>query len=136
MNSIILSSATRFLMALLLMFSVFLLLRGHNEPGGGFAGGLVAAASFALYALAGGVREARELLRVDPRTLIGTGLLVAVGSGLVGYFYGYPFLSGVWDDTPVPVIGKFGTPLVFDLGVYLLVTGFTLHILFTLFEES
>lgn len=136
MRSLILSTTTRFLMPLLLLFSVFLLLRGHNEPGGGFAGGLVAAASFALYAIAGGELSARALLRVDPRTLIGLGLLVAAGSGLAGYVYGYPYLTGVWDDTPIPVIGKLGSPLVFDLGVYLVVMGFTLHIFFTLFEEG
>lgn len=136
MNSVILTTTTRFLFAVLLLFSVFLLLRGHNEPGGGFSGGLVAAASFALYAIACGVKESRQLLRVDPRTLIGSGLLTAVLAGMVGFALGKPFLSGVWDDTPIPVIGKLGTPLIFDVGVYLVVLGFTLHILFTLFEED
>ncbi len=71
--SLILSTATRYLLPLLLLFSLFLLLRGHNEPGGGFVGGLVAVAAFALYALAAGTQEARSLLRVDTRTLMAVG---------------------------------------------------------------
>ena len=69
MHSLILSTATRYLLPLLLMFSIFLLLRGHNEPGGGFTGGLVAAAALVLYGLALGLRPARQLLGIDPRML-------------------------------------------------------------------
>ena len=65
-DSPIFRTAARLLMPLLLLFSVFLLLRGHNEPGGGFVGGLVAAAAFALYAIAFGTRRARQALVVSP----------------------------------------------------------------------
>ena len=77
MTSSILQTATRLLMPLLLLFAVFLLLRGHNQPGGGFVGGLVVAASFVLYSIAFGVGAARRALLVRPATLLGTGLLVA-----------------------------------------------------------
>ena len=93
MNSIILRTATRFLMTLLILFSIFLLLRGHNEPGGGFVGGLVAAAAYILHALAFDVSATRAALRVAPRTLIGLGLLLAVGSGLLPLLLGRPFLD-------------------------------------------
>ena len=136
MTSLILSTATRYLLPLLLLFSIFLLLRGHNEPGGGFVGGLVAAAAFALYAIAHGVTEARQTLRLLPRTLVGLGLLVAVGSGLVSLLLGQPFMTGLWDTRTVPVLGKLGTPLLFDVGVYLVVIGITLLIIFTLAEEE
>lgn len=136
MNSIILSTVTRFMISLLLVFSIFLLLRGHNEPGGGFIGGLVSAASFALYALAYSVQDARRLLGTDPRGLIGFGLLAAFLSGAVALFSGKPFLTGLWYTTPIPIIGKMGTVLLFDLGVYLVVLGFTLHIIFSLAEET
>ncbi|HMN02746.1 MAG TPA: MnhB domain-containing protein, partial [Geobacter anodireducens] len=66
MQSLFLATAVRLLLPLLLLFSLFLLLRGHNEPGGGFVGGLVAAAAFALHALAHGVAAARRVLRVEP----------------------------------------------------------------------
>ena len=75
-------TATRLLMPLLLLFAVFLLLRGHNEPGGGFVGGLVVAAAFALYLVAFGVARARRALLVKPLTLIGIGLAMALVSGL------------------------------------------------------
>lgn len=135
MGSIILSTAARYLMPLLLIFSVFLLIRGHNEIGGGFVGGLVAAAAIILYAIAHNVAAARRVLRLDPRTITAIGLLVALLSGLFGWLTRQPFMTGLWLQQPVAVIGKVGTPLLFDLGVYLVVIGVVLMILFTLAEE-
>lgn len=135
MPSLILSVAVRSLLPLLLLFSVFLLIRGHNEPGGGFVGGLVAAAAFALYAIAEGIAKVRQALRVDPRTLIGAGLVVALGSGLLSLLQGRPFMTGLWYQQPVPVLGKVGTPVLFDLGVYLVVVGIILTIILNLAEE-
>ncbi len=134
--SLILSTATRAILPLMLVFSVFLLLRGHNEPGGGFVGGLVAAASFALYSFSFGVDEAQRALRVEPRNLIGVGLLIAVCSGFFGLFQNKPFMKGVWLNDPLPVLGKVGTPVLFDLGVYLVVIGITLTIIFSLAEAE
>ena len=88
-------------MPLLLLFSVFLLLRGHNEPGGGFVGGLVAAAAFALYAIAYGVERARRALLVKPLTLLGAGLLIALASGVPAVLRGQPFLTAQWALGPV-----------------------------------
>ena len=135
MRSLILSTATRYLMPLLLLFSVFLLLRGHNEPGGGFVGGLVAAAAFALFAIAEGVAPARRMLFVHPRTLLGTGLLIAAGAGLLSVGLGLPYMTGLWSSFELPVVGKLGTPLLFDVGVYLVVIGMVLMIVFELAEE-
>ena len=70
MVSIILATASRYLLPLMLIFSFFLLLRGHNEPGGGFVGGLVAAAAYALYLIANGIEEAKKLLKTEPIKLI------------------------------------------------------------------
>ena len=136
MISIILRTATRFLIALLLLFSVFLLLRGHNAPGGGFVGGLVAAAAYILHALAYDVPSTRAALRLAPRTLIGVGLLVAVASGLLPMLLGRPFLTGLWADV-LPGSGTLdvGTPLIFDTGVYVAVLGVTLTIMLALAEE-
>jgi multicomponent Na+:H+ antiporter subunit B len=135
MRSLILSTAARLLLPLILLFSVFLLLRGHNEPGGGFIGGLVASTAFALYALAYDVKQARRTLRVDPHVLIAAGLLVALVSGLLPLLFGKPFLTGLWIERELPVLGKAGTPLLFDLGVYLVVFGIMLMILFALAEK-
>jgi multicomponent Na+:H+ antiporter subunit B len=97
-------------------------------------GGLVAAAAFALYAIAYDVKTARRVLGVDPRTLIGLGLLVALGSGILGLASGVPFMTGLWSEYTVPILGKVGTPLLFDTGVYLVVIGVTLTIIFALAE--
>lgn len=131
---VILPTAARVLLPLLLLFSVFLLARGHNEPGGGFAGGLVAASAFVLYAVAYDVPAARRALGVHPRTLIPIGLLLALGSGLLGLLPGGAFLSGRWASLPLPggVRADLGSPLLFDLGVYLAVVGVTLTIILTL----
>lgn len=134
-HSLILSTATRILLPLMLLFSVYLMLRGHNEPGGGFVGGLVAAAAFALYALAFGIHATRQALRVDPHFLIGLGLAVALGGALVPSLAGRPFLTGLWLAQEIPGIGKLGTPVVFDIGVYLAVLGVVVMIVFALMEE-
>ena len=101
LTSTIFRTAARLLMPLLLLFSVFLLLRGHNEPGGGFVGGLVAAAAFALYAIAFGVERARQALLVKPLTLLGAGLLIALGSGVPAALRGQPFMTAQWALGPV-----------------------------------
>lgn len=135
MKSLILSTATYYLLPLLLLFSIFLLIRGHNQPGGGFVGGLVAAAALALYAIAQGTAAVRRAIRVRWGAVIGVGLLTAMGSGLLGLASGQPFLTGQWHAQPVPLLGKVGTPLLFDVGVYLVVLGVTVMIIFTLAEE-
>ena len=131
-SSPIFRTAARLLMPLLLLFSVFLLARGHNQPGGGFVGGLVAAAAFVLYAIACGVGSARKALLVKPLTLLGAGLLVALASGLPAVLRGQPFLTASWMPGPVTL----GTPVVFDIGVFLVVAGVVLMMIFTLAEES
>ena len=135
MTSLILSTMTRFLIPRLLMFSVFLLLRGHNEPGGGFVGGLVAASALALYAVAHGIEAARILVPVRPVALISGGIGLALASGLLGWFHGEPFLTGLWLPAPLPAVGKVGTPVLFDVGVYLLVIGVLAQVFFVLWEE-
>lgn len=135
MKSIILQTALKFLIPLLLIFSFFLLLRGHNEPGGGFTGGLVAAAAYSLYVISHGSMRAKELLKVEPIFLIGIGLLIALSSGVISMFFGMPFLTGLWSETQFPIIGKIGTPLIFDIGVYLVVLGIVTKVMFVLSEE-
>ncbi len=137
MTSLILCTATRFLLPLLLLFSFFLLMRGHNEPGGGFTGGLVAAAAFVLYRFAFGVQDVTRVLPFDPRIMMGAGLLVALSSGAIALFADYPLMTGLWSELYVPGVGKLdlGTPLLFDVGVYMAVMGVTLSIILPLAEE-
>jgi multicomponent Na+:H+ antiporter subunit B len=137
MTSSILQTATRVLMPLLLLFAVFLLLRGHNQPGGGFVGGLVVASSFVLYSIAFGVDAGRRALLVRPATLLGVGPLVALSSGLPAVIAGQPFMTAQWIELRVgPTTVAAGTPLVFDVGVFVAVIGVVLTIVFTLADVS
>ncbi len=138
MNSVILRTATRFTIPLLLLFAIVILLQGHNKPGGGFIGGLIAAAAFSLHALAFNAAETRKVLVVDLRTLIGVGLLIALSSAFIPLFVNLPFMTGVWVEVPVgggaPI--KLGTPLLFDLGVFTVVISVTLLMVLTLLDPQ
>jgi len=138
MNSVILRSGTLYLRPLLLVFSVFLLLGGHNQPGGGFTGGLVAASAFVLESLAFGLDRARLTLRVHPLILVGCGLTLAALSAAFSTLLGKPFMTGIWGTFHVPGWGELavGTPFFFDLGVYFDVLGVTCLIIFTLLETG
>lgn len=135
MRSVIFRTAARILLPVMLLLSIVVLIRGHNEPGGGFVGGLLAATGFALYALAIRVRDAKRALRISPSALIGAGLVLAIVSGLPALLGGRPYMQGLWltiggAQAEHPL--KIGTPLLFDIGVYLVVVGATLLMVFTL----
>ena len=129
---IILKSATNYLIPLLLMFSIFVLMRGHYLSGGGFVGGLIASIAFVLHSFAHTTKETLSLFRFSPKTLIPIGLSLSLGSALVPLFFGKPFMTGVWLPKSIEVIGSVGTALIFDIGVYTVVVGVTLTILFTI----
>ncbi len=135
MRSIILQAATRYLLPILLLFSVFILLRGHYNPGGGFVGGLVASIAFMLHSFAYGTDETMKLLRRKPLSLIPIGLALSVLSMFLPVFFGVPVMTGMWFENPMPVIGTIGTALLFDVGVYLVVIGVVLTILFTISQS-
>ena len=137
MNSIILMAGTRILVALLLVFSVFMLLRGHNEPGGGFIGGLIGATGFVVYTIACGTASARTALRFPPENVAMAGLGIALLAGLFAALFGDPLFTGQWlfiggteDDKGLPI----SSVLVFDIGVYLVVLGSILTLVFALEE--
>jgi multicomponent Na+:H+ antiporter subunit B len=136
--SLILRTATRVLVPLILVFSIFIMLRGHNAPGGGFIGGMVAGGAFALYLLSHDLATARSAVPIPPALMVAIGLLTATASGIIGLAMTGSYLTGIWADWTVPVLGTVtvGTPILFDIGVYLLVTGMTLSILFHLAEET
>lgn len=137
MNTLILRTITPLLTALMVLFSIFVLLRGHNEPGGGFIAGLIAASAFALYGIACGVQAVRRALRFHPITISGLGLLLAGASGLVSPFVNAPYLTGLWW-TPEMLGEKLplSTPLLFDIGVWLVVVGAITAIALALEEKD
>jgi multicomponent Na+:H+ antiporter subunit A len=119
---------------LLLVSSIVILWRGHDQPGGGFVGGLVAALAFAVLSLARGPAAAGRTLRASPRTLVGTGLAMAVVSGLPGMAGGHPYMTHLWWEPAL--LPKLGTTMTFDLGVYLVVLGAVLAFLFGFQREA
>lgn len=139
MHSLLLCTATRIITPLQILFSVIILLRGHNEPGGGFIGGLVAAVGVILYGVAYGMPSAERMVWVSPRALIGIGLLVAGLSGVPGLFLDMPYMTGLWSSAAIPTLVagtvKIGTPFVFDTGVYLVVIGIALLMTFSMAES-
>ena len=136
-KSLILLAAIRVLIPLLLLYSGFLLWRGHNAPGGGFVAGLIAAAAIVLYSLTSGVAAGRRLLRINPLSLLSIGLGVALLSGMPAVLSGRPFMSAVWTEIRIGSIHlHLGTPLLFDVGVFLAVFGVILTIILTLAETS
>lgn len=132
MRSSILQTATRYLLPILLLFSVFLLLRGHYYPGGGFVGGLVASIAFVLHSFANGIDASMKLLGRKPLSLLPVGLGIAAFSVVLPMFWGLPPMTGLWFKGTFPIVGSLGTALFFDLGVYLVVIGVVLTILFTI----
>jgi multicomponent Na+:H+ antiporter subunit B len=132
MRSIILQTATRYLLPILLLFSFFLLLRGHYYPGGGFVGGLVASIAFVLHSFANGTEATMKILRRKPLSLIPIGLAISAFSVFLPTFFGLPPMTGLWLEEKITFLGMVGTALLFDIGVYCVVVGVVLTILFTI----
>jgi multicomponent Na+:H+ antiporter subunit B len=137
MRSVKLEATARVLQPLILFFSVFVLLEGHDAPGGGFVGGLTAAAALVLHGLAYGHESARRALPVRAETVAAAGLLVAASTAVAPLLWGRPLLTAAWTKLDLGDFGalSLGTPLLFDVGVYLVVLGGTLMIVLTLGEE-
>ncbi|MCH6235639.1 Na+/H+ antiporter subunit B [Cognataquiflexum rubidum] len=132
MKSLIFKTASTYLLPLLLLFSIFILLRGHYLPGGGFVGGLMAAIAFLIHSFAFGLKETQKIIKINPGYLMPIGLFFAVGAAMAPYFIGAPILKGLWFEEPFRFIGMVGSALFFDIGVYLVVIGATLTIMFSL----
>ena len=137
MNTLIFRTIAPLLTVVMLVFSVFVLMRGHNEPGGGFIGGLVAASAIAIYGMAVGAEAARRALRFDPIAIAGAGVLIASLAGLMSLLLGVPFMTGLWASFSVGATEvSVSTPMVFDIGVYLVVLGAVAAIALGLEEEG
>ncbi|MGY6533108.1 MnhB domain-containing protein [Glycocaulis sp.] len=138
MQSVILNALARLFFVAMAIFSLFILLRGHDEPGGGFIGGLAAASAYTVVTLSFGTDTARKWLILHPVVLMGVGLFCAILSGLpplIGDFGG--FLYHLWWEGQIGFLElKLGTTLIFDIGVYFVVVGGVLSILFRMYETG
>jgi multicomponent Na+:H+ antiporter subunit A len=127
---VIVDVAVRLVFAAVLVGSVYLLFAGHNQPGGGFVGGIVAGAAVALRYVAGGIDEVRSLSRAHPWGVLGAGLLLAVATVLVPLALGGAPLEHAVFETDLPLLGhvKATSAVAFDIGVYLVVLGLVLMV--------
>jgi multicomponent Na+:H+ antiporter subunit B len=124
MRTVIFRSIAPYLTSLMLLFSIFVLLRGHNEPGGGFIGGLIAASALAIYGIACGVAPVRRAIYFHPMGISAFGLLMGTVAGVLSVFAGVPFMTGLWIYPNLfGVEIALSSVLVFDIGVYLVVVG-------------
>ncbi|MEC7376964.1 MAG: MnhB domain-containing protein, partial [Pseudomonadota bacterium] len=127
-HPLMLRQIARPMLPLALMVSVFVFLRGHNLPGGGFIAGLITSVALILQYIASGMVWTQDRVPFRYHNVIGVGLLFATVTGLASFAFGYPFLTSTFGYITWPVVGKFevASALVFDLGVYLTVIGATL----------
>ncbi len=137
MNTVIFRTVAPYLASLMVLFSIFVLLRGHNEPGGGFIGGLIAASALAIYGIACGVAPVRRAIYFHPLQIAAFGLFLAAVAGLMSLAGGNAFMTGLW---VFPEIGgvelALSTPMMFDIGVYCVVVGAITSIALALEERE
>lgn len=126
-HPVILQTFTRLMMPLMIMVAVYIFLRGHNLPGGGFIAGLIASVALIVMYLSNGIEWTQKRLTVDMHLVIGFGLLIATATGLVAMGMGYPFLTSAFSHIHWPIVGEFeiASAIAFDLGVFLVVVGAT-----------
>ncbi|WP_282037606.1 MnhB domain-containing protein [Saccharicrinis aurantiacus] len=137
MNTTLLQLAAKFIRSIMLVASVFILLRGHNAPGGGFIGGLLASAGIVIYTIAFYSLPllSKTLRTIAPLRIVG--LILALGSGILGLIFGESFLHAQWFKLNIPILGTIdlSTPLLFDIGVYLAVIGVMVMVILLLMED-
>lgn len=134
-SSLILTSISRLIFWPMLMLSVLLYWRGHQMPGGGFVGGLVAASAFSFWGFSFGRQAMCRRLIFAPTTWMAVGLVCAYGSGFISVLSGRSFLAGAWIQTST-FLGELGTPMLFDFGVYCVVVGMVVMIVTELLERE
>ncbi|MGG4034427.1 Na+/H+ antiporter subunit A [Paenibacillus cisolokensis] len=137
-NDVILRTISKAVMFVILIFSFFLLLAGHNHPGGGFIGALMSASALVLLAMAFGMEATERTVPVNFRKVTAVGLTVALLTGIGSFFFGAPFLSHAFGHFQLPLLGdtELATAMLFDFGVYLAVLGVTMTIIFSIGRDK
>jgi multisubunit Na+/H+ antiporter MnhB subunit len=135
MNSLLLEISTRYLARILYALAIIFLYKGHNAPGGGFIGGLFISSAIILSMLAYGADATRKSLFMSPEKMGLVGLSVTLFSCVLPVFVGLTFLEGMWlPSFDLPLLGSvhLGTPILFDIGVFMVVISFVLTAIFGL----
>lgn len=137
-NYLMLHMVTRIVAFIILSFSIFLFFAGHNNPGGGFIGGLMTASALLLLYVSFDIKKIKKVIPFDYATVIGIGLLIAILTGLNSMIFGYPFLTQFFEYYDIPWVGEveLTTALPFDLGIYLVVVAVALLSILTIAEDD
>ncbi len=137
-SSLMLHTITRIVAFIILSFSVFLFFAGHNNPGGGFIGGLMTAAGLLLLYVSFDLKTIKRVIPFNYTTMIAIGMLLAIGTGVVSMFFGDAYLTQYFDYFQLPILGEteLTTALPFDLGIYLVVVGVALLSILTIAEDD
>lgn len=135
MRTIILQMAIKTLMPIFFVYSLYLLFRGHDSPGGGFIGALVVSIGLVFHMISFGVEQTRATYKIDTMGLTATGLFISFIAATSSMLLGEEFFYAIWTNIKLPGIGTLSSVLLFDIGVYIAVVGAVLKIAFTIFEE-
>ncbi|URN96493.1 MAG: Na(+)/H(+) antiporter subunit B [Candidatus Pristimantibacillus lignocellulolyticus] len=137
-TDVYLQTATKILVFIIMTFSIYVLFAGHNNPGGGFIGGLITASALILLYIAFDLQSVRDIIPVDFKKLGATGVLIALLTGVASLVLNIPFLSQAYTYVDLPFLGKteLATAMIFDLGVYLAVLGTTMTIITSISEDD
>ncbi|QHZ45784.1 Na(+)/H(+) antiporter subunit B [Bacillus sp. NSP9.1] len=137
-NDVILQTVTKIAAFIILLFSFHILMAGHNDPGGGFIGGLMTSSSIVLLLLAYDLKTVQNILPINFIYVAATGLLISLSTGIGSFVFGAQFLSHAFDYFDLPLLGKteLATAVLFDIGVYLVVVGVTMTIIQTIGERE
>ncbi len=135
MSTVILRTGARFIVPVSLIFAMYIYFKGHQTPGGGFVAGLVAAVALIVYRMSEGGARLRRVLPCSERTFIAVGLLLALATGAGALLFGLPFFTSNHGYDPLPAGYEWATVMVFDLGVFLVVTGVVVGMINALSEE-
>ena len=136
MRNIILEKISKLYLIVMVVFSIFILLRGHNNPGGGFIGGIITSTGFIFYGIINGSAKIKALLKISTIELMGAGLLMGIVALIIPVFSGKEPFTGVWIhfDSFTGNTIHLGTPLLFDTGIYLVVTGVFISIIISVID--
>lgn len=136
MRNILLEKIVKLFLKVMLIFSVYLLFRGHNNPGGGFISGIIASTGFIFYAIIFGTGSVKKMIGLSSRKWMGLGLLVVLITAILPVLFSKEVLTSLWVPGDFPILGALhiGTPLLFDTGVFLVVSGMILTIVISIME--
>ncbi|MBB5181971.1 multicomponent Na+:H+ antiporter subunit B [Planomicrobium koreense] len=137
-NDVMLQTATKVVIFIILLFAVHIFFTGHYTPGGGFVGGLLTASAIVLLMLAFDLDTVKKILPLNYVAMVAVGLLIALGTAGASIVFDVPFFTHAYDYFDLPLFGKTSlhSAALFDLGVYLVVVGVTMTIIQTIGEDE